>query len=415
MTSKVNGIAGDIIACISPMRKTMRFTLFFSIIVSGALSACSASETASTEQYIPSPSPVVWQGDAGDDFATYLNWAGDRVRAYINPLSSETRDLEIRLSLPYERGPNAECDLKGSKKGVVLVHGLGDTPTHMDSLAEFYAEHCFVVRNVLLPGHGTRPADLMEVNYEDWVQTVEFTLLDLKQHVDHVYLTGFSIGGAVVLHLAAAHPDISGVVAIAPALKVGFSVFTTPTVWLRNWVDWADSDPRTSFAKYDSMPMNGIAQSVLLAEAASRKICQDGLRIPVLMVLSDDDNVINSSHASRIFERCVVSDASRLVIYQRQKDELIKRDRRIEINGQVPSANMRNYSHRSMHIAPTHPVFGSRTVNGCALPSDSSDLCVRNDRGHDNEAGFFFDRRTYNPKWQQFESLLESFIEEAAL
>ncbi|KPB98724.1 Lipoprotein [Pseudomonas syringae pv. maculicola] len=58
------------------------------------------------------------------------------------------------------------------KGGVLLVHGLGDSPWSFHDVAQKLADQGYLVRTVLLPGHGTKPEDMLDVRLEQWQQVV---------------------------------------------------------------------------------------------------------------------------------------------------------------------------------------------------------------------------------------------------
>ncbi len=53
--------------------------------------------------------------------------------------------------------------------GVVLLHGLTDSPYSVRHLAENYQKHGFVAVAPRLPGHGTAPGALTDVDWEAWL------------------------------------------------------------------------------------------------------------------------------------------------------------------------------------------------------------------------------------------------------
>ncbi|WP_354685184.1 alpha/beta fold hydrolase [Cupriavidus necator] len=70
---------------------------------------------------------------------------------------------------------------------------------------------------MLLPGHGTRPEDLLDVTLEDWQRVVQEQADALRRDVAQVYLGGFSTGANLALDYAYAHPDVAGLVLFSPA------------------------------------------------------------------------------------------------------------------------------------------------------------------------------------------------------
>ncbi|MEZ9465093.1 alpha/beta hydrolase, partial [Vibrio splendidus] len=73
-------------------------------------------------------------------------------------------------------------------KAVLLVHGLGDSPYSFKDIATHLAEQGYLVRTVLLPGHGSRVGDLMQPSLEDWQGVVAHHTQLLEQEYDSVWL-----------------------------------------------------------------------------------------------------------------------------------------------------------------------------------------------------------------------------------
>ena len=63
---------------------------------------------------------------------------------------------EIEGNSPFEirpKNPNGQA--------VLMIHGLGDSPWTFTDLGKTLADQGYLVRTMLLPGHGTRPADMI--------------------------------------------------------------------------------------------------------------------------------------------------------------------------------------------------------------------------------------------------------------
>src|SRR5690606_3929406 len=52
---------------------------------------------------------------------------------------------------------------------VVLLHGLTDSPYSLRHVAQRYRDHGFVAVAIRLPGHGTVPSGLTEIEWEQWM------------------------------------------------------------------------------------------------------------------------------------------------------------------------------------------------------------------------------------------------------
>lgn len=109
---------------------------------------------------------------------------------------------------------------KPTETAVLLIHGFTSTTVEVRPLAEYLQNSGYTVRAPLLPGHGTKPEDMLSIRCEDWVNTAENAYLDLVKDFSKIVVGGESMGALLALHLAAQHPNISGLVIFAPAIHV---------------------------------------------------------------------------------------------------------------------------------------------------------------------------------------------------
>ena len=75
--------------------------------------------------------------------------------------------LDSMYNHSYELAPPDEP--RGS---VLLVHGLSDSPYSMRALADLFLAQGYYVVVLRLPGHGTLPAGLLRVSWQDWYAAV---------------------------------------------------------------------------------------------------------------------------------------------------------------------------------------------------------------------------------------------------
>ena len=88
---------------------------------------------------------------------------------------------------------------------VVLLHGLTDAPYSQRHIAAAYARHGFVAIVPRLPAHGTVPAALTEVEWEDWMAATRLAVREARARVGAdlpLHLVGFSNGGALATKYA---------------------------------------------------------------------------------------------------------------------------------------------------------------------------------------------------------------------
>jgi hypothetical protein len=91
-------------------------------------------------------------------------------------------DARVPINRYFEASPVYPASLKrdwnrsyvmepdGKPTGaVLLLHGLTDSPYSLRHIAKLYRERGFVVIGMRMPGHGTVPAGLTDVRWEDWM------------------------------------------------------------------------------------------------------------------------------------------------------------------------------------------------------------------------------------------------------
>jgi alpha-beta hydrolase superfamily lysophospholipase len=96
--------------------------------------------------------------------------------------------------------------------GVVMLHGMSDSPYSMRSLAQMMHRERAHVVGLRIPGHGVAPAGLVHVRWEDMAAAVELAVAHVRQSVGSrpVYVFGYSNGGALaVFHALSALEDSS--------------------------------------------------------------------------------------------------------------------------------------------------------------------------------------------------------------
>ena len=98
--------------------------------------------------------------------------------------------------------------LNGNRNGVLLIHGLTGTPNEMRIVAKGLNQAGFTVYAMQLAGHCGDEADLCRTTWHDWYQSVQQAADFLKQHVDHLFVAGLSMGALLSLKLAADYPQL---------------------------------------------------------------------------------------------------------------------------------------------------------------------------------------------------------------
>ena len=90
--------------------------------------------------------------------------------------------------------------------GVLVVHGFTGSTASIRPWAAYLAGQGYAVSAPRLPGHGTTWQEMNKTAWADWVGEVEQAYEALANKVDHVFVCGLSMGGALALRFAADHP-----------------------------------------------------------------------------------------------------------------------------------------------------------------------------------------------------------------
>ncbi len=345
-------------------------------------------------------------------------------------LSSGERDKIIEGNAPFALKPPASCEAgkkKTYRRGVLLTHGLTDSPYFMRPLGHFFQQNCFRVMAVLLPGHGTRPGDLLEVKWQEWAKAEAFGVNALSSEVDDVYLLGFSTGGTLSIYQSLNDERVKGLFLFSPALKV------SPKAIMANWHEaidwllprskWVDIMPDEDPYKYESFPANAADQIHLLSTLIRAEVRKRKFMPPVFVSASEDDATVDTSVTLEFFD-LAIHPLSTMVLYSTKTDpatagvsEKIKR-----INSAFPSHRILGSAHTAIVLPPDDPRYGEKGVYANCIhylpdQADKYNVCksdkydYRGELTAENMKKGVIQRLMYNPNYQSLQSSLKKFID----
>lgn len=128
-----------------------------------------------------------------------------------------------RQPLPFYRGPEHEPFVfpadGGVDTGALLIHGFMGSPKELRPLGRALAAVGIDAHGVLLPGFGAGVAGLGTVRAADWIGAASAVWEDLAGRYRRTVLLGFSMGGAVALHVAARRPP-DRLILVAPLFRL---------------------------------------------------------------------------------------------------------------------------------------------------------------------------------------------------
>ena len=166
---------------------------------------------------------------------------------------------------------------EGEPEGaVVLLHGLTDSPYSLRHVAERYLANGFTVVAIRLPGHGTVPAGLLQVEWSEWMAATRLAVREAEGRIGPeapLHIVGFSNGGALALKYAMEAIDrddlrqADQLILVSPMVGItAFARFAGIAGWPAFFTRWAKAAwiaiiPEFNPFKYNSFPVNGARQS----------------------------------------------------------------------------------------------------------------------------------------------------------
>ena len=366
-------------------------------------------------------------------FADYVARTRDMLNHARSRLGAADLEKIIDGNAPFELKPAADGSAgqhKSYRRGMLLTHGLTDSPYFMRHLAELFQENGFRVMAVLLPGHGTQPGDLLDVTWQEWAKAVAYGTDRLAEEVDEVYLAGFSAGGALSVYQSLRDARVRGLFLFSPALEI-----TPRAAWanlhrLYSWLvpsaKWVGIRPDKSYYKYESLPKNAVAQMHALTKKLNSLLHKHEVSIPVFAAASRDDTTANTPTTLE-FMAHARHPCSRLVLYTTDTEKLppgIPAEKLELVNSAVPEQKILSSAHTAIVLPPDDPHYGvagdySNAIHYYPGDMEKYDACNNNHGevllGEITEANLkagTVRRLMYNPNFAALKVSMKRFIDE---
>ncbi len=255
----------------------------------------------------------------------------------------------------------------GEPKGAaVFLHGLTDSPYSMRTLARLYQARGFVAIVIRLPAHGTVPAALAEVEWEDWMAASRLALREAERRVGPdkpLHLIGYSNGGALAVKCAldaldddpqlGRLPRADRIVLISPMIGITafarFAGFAALPAFLPAFAKaaWLSIVPEFNPFKYNSFPVNGARQAHRLTRALQQQIAaraRDGVIAglpPILTFQSVEDFTVNTRALVSSLYAHLPANGSELVLFDLNRaaalSPLLQRDADLRVARLLPA------------------------------------------------------------------------------
>ncbi|MBI3593676.1 MAG: alpha/beta fold hydrolase [Nitrospirae bacterium] len=403
----------------------MRFTLIFILFLYGCATTAQSVNGGLADRHRPSgiQSLIKYEGLT---FENYIQANRKIISDSRTDLNGSNREDIVDGNSPYELEPPPSCSpgkIKRYRRGILLSHGLTDSPYSTRQLGQFFQEHCFRVMAIVLPGHGTRPGDLLNVTWQEWAKAEAFGTDALASEADEVYLMGFSTGATLSVNQSLQDSRVKGLFLFSPAMQITWlaSLANLHTVYSwaipdGKWIDLMnDEDP----FKYESFPNNAAYQIYLLTLAVRSELQRKKVTIPTFIAASEDDSTVIFSGTVDFFESATHSNNKMIVYTTKPGSSSGKIDR---VNSYFPEQHILSSAHTALVLPGSSSHYGANgdyTYCNHYFPKDMDKYNQCKNKKEDylgeiseeNLKKGVIRRLMYNPNFESLEKSLSQYID----
>jgi len=246
------------------------------------------------------------------DFARYI----DESKVYIARHQMQHRtEYSVDINSPFEISAQKDVPYRGR---FLLIHGLNDSPFVWSDIAQSLSSLGFDVRAILLQGSGTTPKAMLDVSHRDWLQDKLNRLL--RWSWLYQKFKPWVFGGMII-----------------------------------------EDNP----AKYNSIPINSVTQYFNASRYLKFNWRRRQLQIPVVMVATSNDSVVDVDYMRSIYRKRFKSDQRRFILYTNDTS-IESKETELHRGSKHMDRRILNQSHQSLVNNVSNPLFGeSRGVLVC--------------------------------------------------
>lgn len=229
---------------------------------------------------------------------------------------------------PESRQPNLnrsfELRVDVARGGILLLHGMSDSPYSLRSLGKALHERGYWVLGLRLPGHGTTPSALKRVSWQDMAAAVRLSMTHLASWVGQkpIHVVGYSTGATLALDLTldsldgGIQPTPASLVLISPAIGVARIAALAGTKAALGRLPgmgrfaWTQIVPEFDPYKYNSFTSNAGAQVHRLTRSVASRVAAlvrsgRGSSMPPILVFKStvDATVSTAAVVDRLLHR----------------------------------------------------------------------------------------------------------------
>lgn len=206
---------------------------------------------------------------------------------------------------------------------VLVLHGFTSHPIlTMGPLPEVLRAAGYTLAQPALPGHGTKPEDLIGVKWQDWERVAREAYLSLPEPRGIVSL---SMGGLLAAKLAAEYRPVA-LAALVPALGfINKAAYLAPYIhrlmpWAGGTASVRDAELREKSPNYPRFPTVALAEMVKLQRQIPALLPR--VKAPALVMQAAHDSTIPEAAVQRYYE-LLGSSQKEYRVYDSEHDLLL--------------------------------------------------------------------------------------------
>ncbi len=218
-------------------------------------------------------------------------------------------------------------------KGILFLHGFTGSPYEGRDFAEYFQERGYTVWVPLLPGHGTTPADMESVSWQDWYTAAKNQLFKLQRKCKKVAVVGQSMGAALAMNLAAHYPFDALVTLAGFVFLTDWRLKLLPVArhliryqYKSKGPDIKNKEAKKRSVSYHKYPVKSIQQLLALIDHVRGDLMD--IHIPTYLVHARRDHVVPYSNldylynhiGSKIKKRLLVENSYHIVSVDNDKE-----------------------------------------------------------------------------------------------
>ena len=188
----------------------------------------------------------------------------NRIQRYTRNSVSDPIHWENRWNKSFE------LSVDNPKMGILLLHGMSDSPYSLNTQAEYLHKKGVWVVSMRMPGHGTVPSGLRDVRWQDMAKAVKIGMKRLSDKLGDkpIHIMGYSTGAPLALNYTLSALDDTSLrqpdrlIFYSPA--VGVSKVAPLAIWQSRMgyffglpkLEWNSIVPEFDPFKYGSFAVN---------------------------------------------------------------------------------------------------------------------------------------------------------------